>query len=372
MIKFLVAEGQTPIQIWNRLKNVYQEEALGKTQVRMWCRRFKDGDGLEPVTDLPRSGRPRTAIVQRTIDHVQSELEKDRRSSVRRIVENTGFSQGTVHRILKNHLKVRRLSCKFVPKILSSEQRQQCVTMCQQNLATLQTDPVFLEKILTGDESWLHRYDLDSKCASSHWLHKDNKVHPAKALHARTVRKCMMIAFFDCRGLVHLEFAECTINAERYGQILRRLKDSIRQKCPGLWMPDPAAPHLRNMWFHQDNARPHTANATSVPLADYHWMPHPPYSPDLAPCDYFLFPYLKKQLRGIEFDTLEDAQAAAKRVLRDIPEETYHKAITDLVDRWHRCIAARGHYFEGNVGPTPESDSSSSESDSESDSDSSD
>ena len=284
---------------------------------------------------------------------------------MRRIVENTGFSQGTVHRILTKHLNLRRLSCKFVPKILTTEQRDQRVAMCRQNLANLTADPVFLEKILTGDESWLHRYDPDRKSESSHWLPKNVKVHPPKALRARTIRKSMMIAFFDCRGLVHLEFADRTINAERYCQILDRLKDSIRQKCPGLWQPDVTQPHLRNLWLHHDNARPHTANATAVKLADFHWMPHPPYSPDLAPCDFFLFPTLKKALRGIQFDTLEEAQQQARHVLRDIPEETYHKAILDLVDRWHKCIEARGHYFEGNVGPGPETESDTDSSDEE-------
>ncbi len=369
IIKFLVAEGATPIQIWGHLQNVFGEQSLGKTQVRMWCRHFKEGDGHEPVTDLPRSGRPRTAIVKRTIDRVQQELDDDRCVSVRRIVENTGFSQGTVHRILTHHLKVWRLSCKFVPKILTMEQCQQRVAMCQQNLANFAADPLFLDKFLTGDESWLHRYDPDSKTTSSHWLPKNTKVCPQKALRARTVRKSMMIAFFDCRGLVHIEFAERTINAERYGHVLDRLKDSIRHKRPGLWQVDVVTPYLRNVWFYHDNARPHTANATAVKLADFHWVPHPPYSPDLAPCDFFLFPFLKKHLRGIEFESVEHAQREAKRILRNTPEATYRKAIIeDLPSRWQHCINAEGHYFEGGVARGPESDSSESESDSDSDS----
>ncbi len=201
VIKFLVAEGHTPIQIWRRLQDVYGEQSLGKTQVRMWSKRFSEGDGHEPVTDLPRSGRPKTAIVKRTIDHVQQELDADRHLSIRQIVENTGFSQGMVHRILKQHLNVRRLSCKFVPKILSTEQRCQRVDMCHQNLANFAADPLYLDKILTGDESWLHRYDPDSKKSSSHWLPKGNKARPPKALRARTVQKCMMVAFV--RGKSH-------------------------------------------------------------------------------------------------------------------------------------------------------------------------
>lgn len=284
VIKFLVAEDHTPIQIWTRLQNVYGDQALGKTQVRMWCRRFKEGNEHEPVTDLLRSGRPKTAIVKRSIDRIQEELDTDRRVSIRQMVENTGLSQGTVHRILTRHLQVRRLSCKFVLKILTTEQRRQRVDLCRQNLATLAADPLFLDKLVTGDESWLHQYDPDCKKTSSHWLPKDHKKCPQQALWARTVQKCIMVAFFDCRGLIHLDFGNRTINAERYGQVLDHLKDSIRHKRPGLWQPNPVHPHLRNVCFHHDNARPHTANATAVKLADFQWVPHPPYSPDLAPC----------------------------------------------------------------------------------------
>ncbi len=365
VIKFLVAEDHTPIHIWNCLQNVYGDQALGKTQVRMWCKRFKEGDGHEPVTDLPRSGRPKTAIVKCTIDRVQQELDTDRRVSIWQIVENTGISQGTVHRILKNHLEVCRLSCKFVPKILTTEQRQQRVDLCTQNLATFAADPLFLDKLVTGDESWLHRYDPDSKKTLSHWLPKDQRKCPQKALRARTVQKCMMVAFFDCRGLIHLDFGNRTINVARYGAVLDRLKDAITQKRPGLWQPNPVHPHLRNVCFHHDNARPHTANATAVKLADYQWVPHPPYSPDLAPCDFFLFPFLKKHMWGIQFDSVADAQAEARRILRTTPEATFRKAITeDLPARWQKCIDTQGHYFEGDVAPGPESESSESESDS--------
>ncbi len=367
VIKFLVAEGHTPIQIWRRLHDVYGEATLGKTQVRMWCKRFKEGDGHEPVTDMARSGRPRTAITRGSVNRVQAELDRDRRISVRKIVENTGFSQGTVHRILRKELKVRQISSKFVPKILTTAQRQTRVDICQENLNRIAADPILLYKIITGDETWLHRYDPDLKSQSSHWLPPGDKQRPQKALRARTVQKSLLTAFMDDSGVIHAEFNR-TINAERYCGIIDRLKNSIRQKRPGLWHPDPVTPHLRQLWFHHDNARPHTAGATAVKLADFHWLRHPPYSPDLAPCDFFLFPYLKRQMRGIQFDSVAAAQTEAKRILRSIPVELMNKVIQDLAARWQRCIDSRGHYFEGNVAPGPESDSSDSESDSDSDS----
>ena len=366
VIKFLVAENHTPIQIWRRLQNVFGEEALGKTQVRMWAKRFKEGNGHEPVCDMQRSGRPRTAITRRTVNRVQQELDQDQRVSVRKIVENTGFSQGTVHRILKKELKVRRISCKFVPKILTTEQRQQRVNICTENLARLRADPLLLRKIVTGDETWLHRYDPDCKTDSSHWLPKGTKHCPPKALRARTVQKSMLIAFMDCTGVIHTDFCRRTVNAERYGEVLDHLKDSIRQKRPGLWHPDPTQPFLRQLWFHHDNAPAHTAGSTAVKLKDFHWLRHPPNSPDLAPCDFFLFLYLKKQMRGVQFDSIAAAQDEAQRILRLIPVPVMNEAMDDLARHWQKCIDARGHYFEGNVAPGPESES---ESDSESDSD---
>ena len=287
VIKFLVAEGHTPIQIWRRLVNVHGDDALGKIQVRMWVKRFKDSDGHEPVSDMPRSGRPWTAITRRTVTRVQQELDQDRRVSIRQIVENTGFSQGTVHRILKKELKVRQISCKFVPKILTGAQRQQRVDICTENLGRLHNDPLLLCKIVTGDETWLHHYDPDNKTESSHWLPQGTTQQPAKALRARTVAKSMLVAFIDCTGVIHTDFCRHTVNAERYCEILDRLKDSIRQKRPGLWHPDPTVPYLRQLWFHHDNAPAHTAGATAVKLKDFHW--HPPTPQILRLAIFFCF-----------------------------------------------------------------------------------
>ena len=365
VIKFLVAEGQSPIQIWRRLQTVFGEEALGKTQVHCWAKRFKEGDGLEPVSDKPRSGRPRTAITRRNVNRIQAELDRDRRVSVRQLVENTGFSQGTVHRILKKELKVRRISCKFVPKILSTIQRQTRVDICQENLNRIRHDPILLHKIITGDETWLHRYDPDTKTESSHWMPPDEKKRPQKALRARTVQKAMLVAFMDDSGVIHTEFCQRTVNKERYGAILDRLKDAIRQKRPGLWHPDPTVPYLRQLWFHHDNAPAHTAGSTAVKLKDFHWLRHPPTPLILRRVIFFLFPNLKKQIRGVQFDSLQAAKDEAVRILRNIPVELMNKAIQDMAARWQRCIDARGHYFEGDVAPGPESDS---ESDSDSDS----
>ena len=76
-------------------------------------------------------------------------------------------------------------------------------------------------------------------------------------------------------------------------------------------------------------------------------MDHPPYSPDLAPCDFCLFPKLKNALKGQRFVNLSDIQRNVKTLLRGIPENDFQ----DCFQQWHhrltKCIASQGEYFEG-------------------------
>jgi len=76
-------------------------------------------------------------------------------------------------------------------------------------------------------------------------------------------------------------------------------------------------------------------------------FPHPPYSPDLAPCDFFLFPKLKPHLRGHHFGTVENVQAAATRALYNISSEDFLHCYEAWQQSWNRCIRSQGAYFEG-------------------------
>ena len=66
----------------------------------------------------------------------------------------------------------------------------------------------------------------------------------------------------------------------------------------------------RQIFFHHDNAPAHTAKTVTTILGDFRWeiLSHPPYSPDLAPCDFFLFPKLKKHLKGTTFQSINEAK----------------------------------------------------------------
>ena len=72
-------------------------------------------------------------------------------------------------------------------------------------------------------------------------------------------------------------------------------------------------------------------------------VPHPPYSPDLAPCDFWLFP----KLRGCHYETNEKMKEAVTKVIDTLTQEDFHGAFQKLLERYNKCFAAGGYYFEG-------------------------
>jgi hypothetical protein len=79
-------------------------------------------------------------------------------------------------------------------------------------------------------------------------------------------------------------------------------------------------------------------------------IPHPPYSPDLAPCDFFPFPKMKLKLTGRRFDTAEEIQAESQRVLDILTEKDFQEAFQKWRRQWDRCLHAGRHYFEDDGG----------------------
>jgi len=74
-------------------------------------------------------------------------------------------------------------------------------------------------------------------------------------------------------------------------------------------------------------------------------IPHPPYSPDLAPCDFFLFPKMKFKLKGHWFDTIEEIQAKSQRMLGSLIVKDFQEAFQKWRRQWDQCLHAGGNYF---------------------------
>ena len=77
-------------------------------------------------------------------------------------------------------------------------------------------------------------------------------------------------------------------------------------------------------------------------------MPQPPYSPNMAPCDFFLFPKIKRTLKGRRFIAIHDIKSASLKELEAIPKIEFEKCFEDWKKRWRKCIISNGDYFESN------------------------
>ncbi|KAJ4450365.1 hypothetical protein ANN_01786 [Periplaneta americana] len=135
-----------------------------------------------------------------------------------------------------------------------------------------------------------------------------------------------------------------TVDKILYKEILGRLRNSIRRKRPELW-------HRKNWLFLHDNAPAHRSILVQEELARQQVavLPHPPYSPDLAPCDFFLFPLMKSILRGRNFYAAEKVMTATREAIRHLPANIFQQCFQQLHQRWQTCIEANGDYIEEDV-----------------------
>ncbi|UYV79063.1 hypothetical protein LAZ67_17000977 [Cordylochernes scorpioides] len=270
------------------------DAVMSRRRVFEWYKRFKEG--REETADNERSGRPSTSTTPEKVDKVLELVREDRRITVREVAEEAGISFRSAQSIMKDILGVRSLNAILVPKDLTFDQKNDQKETASLNLEATTDDPELLKRVITGDETWICGFDSETTQQASEWRFK-NEPRPKKARKAPSKVKVMLTVFFDYQGIVHHEFQQqgSTITAYSYLGVLRRLREAIRQKRPELW-------RSKSWILHHDNAPAHTALKISKFLQEHSTSVflQPPYSPDLAPCDFFLFWKAQKKGKGSE------------------------------------------------------------------------
>ncbi|UYV82955.1 hypothetical protein LAZ67_22001532 [Cordylochernes scorpioides] len=198
------------------------------------------------------------------------------RTTLLELEQDTGISKTTIGRIVTEDLKLKKTPAKFIPRFLTNEQKLCRLATCEDMMEMTRTDPEWKDKIITGDETWVYGYDPETKPQSAEWRGK-----------------------------------------------------RFEKKRPEKW--------TNGGWIlHHDNARPHTAHLMTSFLAKNgtQILLQPPYFPDIAPNDFFLFPKLKAVLKGRHFDTRDDIIEKSPLALKSIPKEAYKNCF----DNWEkRC-----------------------------------
>ena len=154
------------------------------------------------------------------------------------------------------------------------------------------------------------------------WWHSGSP-RPKKFRVKKPAGKFLASIFWDKDGILLVDYLPKgqTINADYYSSLLVQLKDILKEK--GLWK------FTKGVLFLHGSAPAHRALATQKKLTylSFQYFDHPPYSPDLAPSDYHLFPGLKKQLTGRHFSSDAEVIPAAETWLDGQPSEFFFERL---------------------------------------------
>lgn len=335
---FLAKKNTVETKDW--LDKHYPDSAPGKSTVEKWFAKFKRGE--MSTEDDARSGRPKEAVTDENIKKVKKIILNNRKVNLLEISETLKISKERVGHIVHELLDMRKLCAKWVPRVLTVDQKHQRLDDSQQCLAIFNRNKTeFLRRYITMDETWLHHYTPESNRQSAEWTARDEP-RPKRAKTQQTAGKVMASVFWDARGIIFIDYLKKgqTINSDYYIALLERLQDEIAKKRPHL--------KKKKVLFHQDNAPCHKSIKTMAKLHElgFELLPHPPYSPDLAPSDFFLFADLKRMLAGKRFRTDEEVIAETEAYFEAKDASYYKTGIEKLYDRYNRCITLEGNYIE--------------------------
>ena len=332
-------KGKTSKEIHGELADVYGSSAPSYAQVKFWVREFKRG--RTSLEDEARSGRPLDATDEKMCKKIRDLVYSDRRIQVEEIAQALGISHGSVSTILHDRLDMRKLTARWVPKSLSDEQMATRASVCSALLKRFRSKEDFLLRLVTVDETWVHYYEPENKAQSRQWV-GTGCPRPKKF----KTHKVMATVFWDAKGVIMLDFLpkRSTVTGVYYANLLDQLRIAIREKRRGKLS--------KGVLLQQDNARVHTCKVAmdAVERNGYELIPHPACSPDLAPSDFFLFPNLKKDIRGLHFRSDEEVVTAVQEWVNGKDPDFFSSGLMALEHRWSKCITLEGNYIEKKRG----------------------
>ena len=161
-------------KLMTEISTAFGPSCVSYDTVRRWKKKFESG--VESIKNAPKSGRPKSASRKEIVSKIKEIIEGDARFTVCDIARKVGISLSTVHLILKKHLKVRKISARWVPHLLTDEQKRQRVKVAKK---LLQMFPKYDKKqfanVVTGDETWVHYFEPVRKVSNKIWATKHSK-----------------------------------------------------------------------------------------------------------------------------------------------------------------------------------------------------
>ena len=310
--------GFPPTEIHADLQKVNGNGALKYATVCKWVRRFNDG--RESIENDPRVGRLVSVLMEKNVATVKTLIEEDAHYTVQGIEELGGIHSSSVLKILHERLGLRNICVHWVPHLLTDEQKQSRVRLASQIIEKYdKCDPRRLEEIVTGDETWIYHFLPDSNAKNKDWVSSEGE-RPVIACRCKTSNHMLCAIVFDSKGPV-LQIPvpkDSSVTGKFYREsVLTELVDFYQKRRPRTG--------VHGIKLLHDNTPAHKSATVQEYLKEsgLNVLDHPPYSPDLSPCDFWLFPRLKKMLAGHRFESRCGIGSAVYQCLQHIPKEDY-------------------------------------------------
>ena len=125
---FVPILGKSATETLTMIQQAFGDQSLSRAQVFQWHTRFKTG--RTSVDDDEHTGRPTSCTTPETVARIQELVRQDRRRTIHDIAEEVGIGYGTCQRVLTEEVGVHRVAAKFVPRILTADQKQQRINVC--------------------------------------------------------------------------------------------------------------------------------------------------------------------------------------------------------------------------------------------------
>ncbi|UYV77993.1 SETMAR [Cordylochernes scorpioides] len=285
---------KSAIEAHRMLEEVYGDYALSKSQCYRWFKKFQSGD-------FELDNEPRGKPPQKFEDaELQALLDEDSTQTQEKLSKQLQVSQGAVSLCL-NSLGMTQNISRWIWIPFSNPTRQKL-------------------------------WGLPGQFPKQ--TPKPN----------RFGKKAMLCIWWDQTGIVYFELLKPgeTVNTSRYEQQMHSLREALNEKRPE-WREK----HNKLILQH-DNAPAHNATVVKNTIKDLGWelLPHPLYSPDLAPSDYHLFTSLGHALKNQEFSNSDILRKWLVDWFDSKGIEFFRQGIRKLPERWSECIANQGNYFE--------------------------
>lgn len=343
IVEDFIKNGESVTQTLRNFKTHFKlnrnDPGPNRKSVMVWVKNFRaTGSALKRKPP----GRSRSVRTPTNVLAVKESILQSPSRSARRHASALRLSDRTVRRILHLDLKFHPYKMMVVQE-LHEHDYQTRVSCCEDILRNVAASAV----LITSDEAHFHLSGCVNKQNFRYWSESNPKKLHERPLHSERVTVWCAVASFGVWGPYFFEEEDkaVSVTSDRYVQMLLQfLKPKLKEL-------DEEA----EIWFQQDGATAHTAKKSMDVLremfpshvislrGDVGW---PARSPDLSPCDYFLWGYVKAKVFKTRPTTIEALKASIRQTVEEIPQEMTHRVMENFRNRLQQCITSRGRHLE--------------------------